>query len=177
MTHTLSSIATEALALFTNEGTRKSTDTGRTIWTIADHNACPQWVKDLCHAAHTDPDGGDMMPDDWRYEMIVEALDLLADCDDEDDAQERADEAEAPVYNAERLRWLASHLWRASYCDDGAKEFGDERADTLSRLACGYLYEWRIVFASVLASVKDEAEERNDSDPDEQDRTEHANAN
>lgn len=162
---TMHEIADEARALFTNTDTRKSEDTGRTIWTVADHSTCPPWVRDLCHAAHTDADGGDMTPDDWRYEMIVEALDIIADAADEDEAMERADEAEAPVYNAERLRWLASHLWRPSYCDEAAAEYGIEAdTSTLDRIALGYLYEWRNVFGSVLGSCRAEAEAREEAE-------------
>lgn len=176
--HTFSTVATEARALFTNADTRKSDDTGRNIWTVADHNACPEWVKGLCHDAHTDEDGGSMSPDDWRYELLVEALDILADADgDEDAARERADEAEAPVYNADRLRWLASHLWRASYCDEACEEFGSKESNTLDRIAYGYLYEFRRVFSVALEACTAEADERNDADPDEQDRQEHARAN
>ena len=42
----------------------------------------PQWFTDLCHYAH-----GDMLPDDWRYEFIQDALNALEN--DDDDENER----------------------------------------------------------------------------------------
>ena len=159
---TMHRVAAEALALFTNTDTRKSDDTGRNIWTIADHSACPKWVRDMCHAAHTDDDGADMMPNDWRYEMIVEALDVLSDTTNEDDAQARADEHEPPGYNRDRMLWLSSHSFRPAYCDEAAKESGGE-LDTLDRIAEGYLLEWRRVFAVVMGACRDEATDRDEA--------------
>lgn len=162
---TIASIASEARSLFTNTDTRKSEDTGRNIWTVADHEACPAWVKALCREAHTDADGGDMMPDDWRYEMLVEALDILADSEDEDYALERIGEAEAPVYSSERTRWLSSHLWRASYCDEACEEYGaDSGVTTLDRIAFGYLYELRRVFDVALEACKAEVDARDEAE-------------
>jgi len=42
-------------------------DTARDILLPAD--GAPDWFTDLCRHAH-----GDMMPDDWRYEFLQDAL-------------------------------------------------------------------------------------------------------
>lgn len=106
-----------------------------------------------------------MLPDDWRYEMIEDALRCISEANDDDSAQERADEHEAPIYNHERLRWLASHLWRPSYCDQAEEEIGTpDGVGLLDRVAMGYLYEFRMVFRSVLSSIKAELERREESE-------------
>ena len=44
-------------------------------------DGAPEWVTDLVHDAH-----GDMLPDDWRYSVIQDALETIADSDDPEDA-------------------------------------------------------------------------------------------
>lgn len=58
----------------------------------------PQWVTDLCRAAH-DLGGELMLPDDSRYEMIQAALQELADAEDVDDIN-----VEPPVYTSRAHR-------------------------------------------------------------------------
>ena len=69
----------------------------------------PEWVTELVHAAHDD-----MLPDDWRYEKIADALEYIAEVDDPDDSGEFADQA-VDIYTGARLAWLASHLSRPGY--------------------------------------------------------------
>jgi hypothetical protein len=59
------------------------------------------WVQEMCMEAH-----GEMFPDDWRYEMIVDALDILADEEDEDSFSERID-GDISVYNNNNARPVA----------------------------------------------------------------------
>lgn len=102
---TIQERAAEALSHF--EQIKRGDDT---IWTRRDN--APQWVEDMTYQAH-----GDMLPDDWRYEFIVSALDAIAE--DGEDA-----EVEADIYNGEPYRWLASNLNRASYVDETVAEYG-----------------------------------------------------
>ena len=62
--------AKEALAYFEKA---KRTN-GVEFWKVKD--GTPQWVTDLCFSAHSE---GAMLPDDWRYVFIVEALVALED--------------------------------------------------------------------------------------------------
>lgn len=161
--HTIQSIAKEARALFTNEGTRHSTDTGSALWKRKD--GAPDWLRNLCASVHVDPFGDVMLPDDWRYQMLVDALDILAECGDEpDEAREAAAEHDAPVYYGERLAWLSSHLWRSSYCDIAARERGEAAPTMQDAIADGFRYEWAFVFDAVCGECRDEAERRNVSE-------------
>jgi hypothetical protein len=39
---------------------------------VALKDGSPEWMTDVCHKAH-----GDMLPDDWRYSFISEAVDYI----------------------------------------------------------------------------------------------------
>ena len=72
----------------------------------------PDWMTDVCRAAHN---GGEMLPDDWRYEFIEDAVDLLAECEDPGDAIERL---EPNVYTHDLTAWLHSRGDRMGFVDD-----------------------------------------------------------
>ena len=59
--------------------TLETREDGSEYWT---HNRCaPEWIGELCNTAH-----GDMLPDDYRYRFIVQALDALEEAEDVDEA-------------------------------------------------------------------------------------------
>lgn len=159
---TLATLADEALALF-HAGERVSTHTGREI-RVTDHESEPEWVRDLRFNAHRDPDGADMLPDDWRHEMIEDALRIYSEAADDDDAQQRADDYEAPIYNTTLLGWLASHLYRLTYCDEAFDEYGGDDLGMIGRMALGFYHEFRIVFASVGDSLRSELGRREEAE-------------
>ncbi len=49
---------------------RGKRDSGETFWTLKRRH--PVWIKDMIQAAH-----GDMFPDDYKYEFVVDTLDAL----------------------------------------------------------------------------------------------------
>lgn len=109
----------------------------------------PDWLHDLIQDAH---DG--MLPDDWRYLMICDALDALAGLDDdagEGQAEQAIEEIGAPVYTRDLLAWLGSHNDRMSYADEALRE-GVAR-DIAGAMTVGYLTEQSIVGARVLAFI------------------------
>lgn len=91
---------------FTREG-----DSTR-YWRVKDRKDVPEWITDLCHAAHSD-----MLPDDHKYEFIVDALDALAENEDPDDIN-----LEPDIYNADLLRWVSSHLERSGYVEEAISD-------------------------------------------------------
>ena len=149
---TVNALAADALPHFT-KGERVSEYTGRRIVKVAD--GAPDWITELCREAH-----GDMFPDDWRYEMIEDALRMFAEADDENGAERLMDEAEPPIYNVQRLHWLASHLGRAGYVDEACEDLcvGAD-VGILDRIALGYMAELREVFSSVAASLRERVDE------------------
>jgi len=150
MSKTLADLAAEARGYF-KRGKREAPGIGPIL---VHKDEAPEWVKDLSRAAHDD---GRILPDDWRFEFIGDALDLIGDMgdvEDVDDIRERFREwfDGAYVYTAEQLAWLASSGGRLGYCDEAAEEFGFS-GTTLERIALGMAYEAEEVFESVLSSL------------------------
>lgn len=142
--------ATAALGWFT-EGERKSEDTGRQIRVVRDPHGEGEpghWVRELVYDAHDDGDGGGaMMPDDWRYEFTEDALLYLAEEGNDPDEYE----PEPSIYNAELMRWCASHGWRAGYCDEADEELGSHEGGVIGSMGRGQWLEMRRVFDRVRA--------------------------
>lgn len=108
----------------------------------------PHWLTELVHEAH-----GDMLPDDYRYEVIREALGAIHDASGDLDqaGTEFADEAD--VYNADLLRWVGSHSDRPGYVDEALSEYGEAR-DFYHGLQMGQYAERDEVYGLVLAFLR-----------------------
>lgn len=121
----------------------------------------PQWMTDIVHAAH-----GDMLPDDWRYSMVEDAVDAianLADDADEDAIIEARDTIEADIYTHALTGWLHSRNDRYAYCDDAMEDYGHIKADLCAILSMGQQREKQEVFDQVLEALRelaDDGEER-----------------
>lgn len=106
----------------------------------------------LIMAAH---DGGEVLPDDWRYQMIEDALDAIAE-DGEDATLEPA------IYTHELTGWLHSSADRFGYCDEVIEEHGKPEGMT-QILQLGMAREQEEVLASVLSSLRKLVEAAEDS--------------
>lgn len=149
MTTTLQSLAAEASGYMEM---RKRDDGGK-FWVRKDD--APDWLTELCHAAH-----GDMLPEDWRYAAIVHALDAFAESEDPDDVRPEPD-----VYTSDLLRWLASHLDRAGYCDQAAAEgLVDPAGGIIAMISAGQYMELSEVYGSVRSSLEARIAEQDDDD-------------
>lgn len=117
----------------------------------------PEWVSDLCYEAH---DG--MMPDDHRYEMILDALYAVhASCNGADIAEVATEMADShvSVYNADRSAWLASHISRYAYCDQAADEGLVDSSSVFDRLGAGWYLEAEEVCHLVAGALEERANE------------------
>ena len=158
-TKTLQALAVEAHKHF-ELSERKNAEKTK-YWKTKD--GAPEWVKEMCHEAHRTGSGtwDVMLPDDFRYEFIEDALDKLANHEDADEAM---DALEPDVYNHDRHKWLSSNLTRAGYVDEAVEEMdghSDQGVD--GDLGLGQLWERREVFGIVRKAL----EERLDEDEDE----------
>lgn len=148
MTKSLATLATEALSYFE---TGKLAD-GDEYYFVRE--ASPVWVNEMVRAAH-----GDMLPDDIRYDMIVQALGTVSNFDEkvsQDDAQEEMMQVEAPIYTSELTAWLASNVNRYSYCDAAIEEYGaSTTADygMINRLQMGWSHEFSEVASAVISAL------------------------
>jgi hypothetical protein len=143
---TVEMLATFARACFK----RSKRDNGEEYWLKKD--GTPEWVETMTMEAH-----GSMLPDDWKYSFIVEALSALSDHADTDEAR---DSLEADIYNSELHRWLGSHLERAGYVDEAIKEYGSHSDNGIEGdIAIGQLAEMHEVFSSVLSALESRVSE------------------
>lgn len=122
----------------------KTRDDGSKYWSTDSEDVA---IRDMCHDAH-----GEMLPDDWKYRFIVDALDLIAETDDVDDVT-----IEPDVYTADLTAWLASHNGRVYYLTQALEEYGE--IDGFRALACAQAFEREEVYFSVLSSIRAMVEE------------------
>lgn len=137
-TQTLPDAAGEA-AFFLRFGTRP--DGGEYVHT---KDGTPEWVTEMIRKAH----GGDMLPDDYVYSTVREALDWIIDGGTEDNAEEFADMTD--VYNSDLMAWLGSHAGRTSYVDEAVEEFGWPKDGIMQAVMMGQYMERREILGHVL---------------------------
>lgn len=150
---------------------RKSRENGDDFYSVKD--GAPDWITDLVHDAH-----GSMLPDDWKYDAIHSVLGSIHDAgaetaDDLQDTDHEIADGLVDTYNADRVRWLASHLDRGAYCDEAAKEFGtDYDGDTVGiydLIGAGQYMEAREIVGEVINSLREYMEEHEDEDEETDD--------
>jgi hypothetical protein len=144
---TVQSVASEA-----NTFLYRDTQQGK----VLPQKEAPQWFMDLCHHAH-----GDMLPDDWRYEFIQDALNALEN-DGDDESGPRLDDLYP--YTADRLNWLVSRLDRHGYCDEAAADMGESPKQILDFVALGMDRELREVSDLVRERLEEIADDQLDKE-------------
>lgn len=133
MTTALQDRAAEALGFF-----KPHPNPDRDTYALAAD--APEWVSDLIRQAH-----GDLLPDDYRYRFIADALYALADADDPSDV-----EPEPDVYNTDLLAWASSSATRfAGYCEDALADWGTEAGGFTQLIAIAQIEERRDVLGLV----------------------------
>jgi hypothetical protein len=141
---TLSELARNASNFLTRDTTRDI---------VLPTDSAPEWFTDLCRTAH-----GTMLPDDWRYEFIDDALSAIAD-----ECEDMRDVDDSYPYTADRLAWLASNIERPGYCDEAAKEYGVKTGDVLELVTLGMSAEMREVYELVLSALTAQLEAATDA--------------
>jgi hypothetical protein len=138
---TVQELATQFRSHFT-EDTRAN---GEKFWK-AEYEGM-EGLDELIRTAHSD-----MMPEDWKYQFIVDALEAIAESDDPD-----SPELEADVYNSDHLRWLSSNLTRAEYVDEWVSNFGIEpsKFNLFEAIGGGQWTEREEVYWLVLSSLRE----------------------
>ncbi len=152
---TVQSLAQEMSRAFETRK-RRSVDTGADAEYVVLKDGSPEWMTDVCHKAHQDEIGEAMLPDDWRYRFIEDAVDALAECEIEDDQDGHLREY---VYTHDLTGWLHSRNDRYGYCDDALQELGGPDQDFLATLSRGLWIEQQEVFYLVLQALKERVEE------------------
>ena len=96
----------------------------------------PDWMEEAAHAAH-----GDMLPDDWRYEFIEDALTQMENGDtDPDDISQRY------CRTHQQTGWLHSRNDRHDYCDEVRENYGEWTSGIMALIAAGMQAEYEETF-------------------------------
>lgn len=142
---------------------QRKRDNGEEFYCLAD--SAPQWMTDAVQAAH---DG--RLPNDADYgacsDIAAAIAEVLEAGEDLDDARHERVDGLVPVYNHDRLAWLAAHGDFVGYCDESAGLVGAE-AGIIERIGAG-MYTW---LDSVWQALADAIEEQADQEDDEDDNT------
>ncbi len=116
----------------------------------------PAWMTTVCRKAHDD---GEMLPDDWRYVFIEQAVDALAEHEDSDEA---GDSLEPDVYTSDLTGWLHSRNSRVYYLEEVMREYGSFK-DGFQLLATAQLQEKQETFHQVIAALREELDSRDEA--------------
>ena len=114
------------------------------FYTVCNH--ADEALDELIRKAH-----GDLLPDDFCYETIHDALCAFAECESEDQLYEV--NLEPDIYYHELLKWLSSHLKRMAYCDEAIAEFGLQNTDLMTLVAHGQQREQDEIVALIRESL------------------------
>lgn len=137
----LQEVADLALSYFERKSIRD-----KEIWVTKDNR--PQWLEDLIFKAHDH-----MLPDDYKYQFIYDALTTISENEDKDDQFEDICNSVSD-YTHELTGWLHSRTDRYSYCNEAIEENG-EYQDIIKLLQDGEFKERNEVYYSVLCSLED----------------------
>jgi len=141
MSKNVSELAKEALGWFTTD----ARDNGEEF--VKTKEGRPDWLKTLIFTAHDD-----MMPDDYRYRFIEDALQYISDQDEDADDLD-CPEIEADSYTSELTKWLHSRNDRVYYLTEALEEY--EINDGFQALYLAQLCERGEVYDSVLSSLRE----------------------
>ncbi|MEM0353794.1 MAG: hypothetical protein QXM15_04735 [Archaeoglobaceae archaeon] len=151
MTHAIASLAASFAASFEK---RHRQDGTSFVALKRDLEEDKEWMQDLLQTAH----GLEMLPDDFRYEVIYEAALAISESDDydEEDALSFADEFVGRQSNKSLIYWLASHSLRAFYCDQACDEgLASSEDGIIHRIAAGQLWEVRMIYQRLYEALEE----------------------
>jgi len=113
------------------------------FWTLSAD--APEELRDLVAAAQ-----GDYFRDPWRYDFIVQALNVIAVADNPD-----AVELDNTISNLGLLEWFASSPSRAGYVDKVIEDYGLPAGGIMDAILCGQAREEEEVFQIVLEEIRE----------------------
>jgi hypothetical protein len=157
----VAALAAEYRALF-SEDTRNDDSK---FWSVTDHANEPPELHKLCMDAHLSGPAGDptddlMLPDDYRYAFIVEALDAISEWAGGDELDDCLYDDEIDTHTL--TDWLHSRTDRYAYVDGVVEEYGQPMDGLINALVAGQLAEREEVYHSVLSSLRQIVEDRDD---------------
>ena len=120
--------------------TRDKRDNGSTFWCLTEQarqsvDDLTEWLREL----HDEE-----LPNDWRYETIVNILDALMDIDGLEDYEDHCDLVdviagnECDIYTGDLLKWYGDNPSRLSYIEEAESDgYLSDKCDMFTRLTMG----------------------------------------
>ena len=149
MNKTVNELAREALGWFITD----TRDSGEKF--VKTKYGRPDWLGNLIFTAH-----GDMLPDDYRYKFIEDALIMIADQDEDTDLD--CPEIEADTYTSDLTKWLHSRNDRVYYLTEALEKY--EIKNGFWALQESQLCEREEVYFSVLNSLRELCKDQEDEE-------------
>lgn len=116
----------------------------------------PPELSNLVYKAH---DG--MLPDNYRYQFILDALGYIANAEDNEDIEDVIYSVSVDSYANEVYDWLTSHAYREGYVDQYFEEYGYSKSMKLADyVLAGMHLELEEVVNIVLDGLREIAEEK-----------------
>ena len=135
--------ATEFAQCFEMRTERRWRTERLSFWTLS--AGAPEELRDLVAAAQ-----GDYFRDPWRYDFIVQALNVIAVADNPDNV-----ELANTISNLGLLEWFASSPARAGYVDKVIQDYGLPAGGVMDAILCGQAREEEEVFQIVLDEIRE----------------------
>lgn len=127
----------------------------------------PEWMTTAVRDAHEG-----RMPNDTDYSAFSEVVDAIVEAlegeEDLDDARHERVDGMVPIYNNDRIKWLAQHSDYVGYCDDAQEEgLVAASASMVERIGAGYYQYYSNLWGYALTAITEAWEQEDDSDDDE----------
>lgn len=112
-------------------------------------DTAPPWLKLTLYTGHGD---------DWAYSTSREALQAIAQAN-EDDLDETAREftENTDVHTADLTDWLAAHPDRTEYCDDTQNHNPHSQPSLIQLIKAGQTQERSMIFTTILHATREQA--------------------
>lgn len=109
----------------------------------------PEEYRELAYSAHL---VDDVMPNDYIYDFIYDALTVISECDSDDHIEDEINSIEPDVYNSDLLKWISDNLTFSSWVDEAMKTY--EAKDLFSALQIGQGLHRQAIANSVYESLQ-----------------------
>lgn len=128
--------------------TRKVREDGTEYVTLSD--AADEWMTDVVREAHAG-----MLPDDWRYDVIAAAVELIADDEGWEDDRSAWVDGMVDVYSSALIEWLGSHPARVGYVDEAQETWYAAGTPIMERIGLGQYVEADEVLGLVAGALQE----------------------
>lgn len=115
------------------------------------------WIHKAVQEAH-----GELLPDDWVYEIcrcVAGRLHDYGDADKWEDAAGEIADGMVDVYNAARTRWLAARLEWGAEVDEAVEELGHSDQGNFGDIGIGQYHVIERIVQTIIQAINDQAGE------------------